>query len=118
MLGVLLPLLKVNQSTPRALVHGPLQYGAMDILNHSALHDQWGLHYFMQSLCWDIIIYNDLITTLDAYQLASSFVTQVMMIPEIGIEYLSFGWVPHLRKCLSVLDGTISIKKAWTPKLQ
>jgi len=28
-------------------VHGPLQYGGMDILNHSALHDQWGLHYFM-----------------------------------------------------------------------
>ena len=117
MLSIFLPLLKVNQSTPRALVHRPLQYGGMGVLKHSALRDQWGIQYFMQTLRWDDIVSNDLITTLDAYQLASSFVTQVMMIPEIGIEYLSFGWVPHLRKCLSVLDGRISIKKAWAPTL-
>ena len=30
------------------------------------------------------------------------------MIPEIQIEYLSDGWVPHLRERLSVLDGIIS----------
>ncbi|KAL7536722.1 hypothetical protein ACHAWF_007008 [Thalassiosira exigua] len=68
---VFLPLLKVNRKMPRAVVHGPLQYGGMNILKHSALQDQWGLHYFVQSLRWDKIVANDILTVLDAYQQVS-----------------------------------------------
>ena len=49
-LGVSLPLMKINLSTPRALVYGPLQYSRMDIVNHSILRDQvqdqWAYYYF------------------------------------------------------------------------
>ena len=110
---VFLPLMKINHRTPRALVHGPLQYGGMDIVKHSALQDQWGLYYFVQTLRWDDIIAND------AYQLASGFVSCVMMIPTIQIMYFGAGcWILHLRARLSALDGSMSIEKAWAPHLQ
>ena len=56
--------------------------------------------------------------SLDAYQLASGFVSCVMLIPTIQITYLSAGWIPHLRMRLSALDGCLSIEKAWVLHLQ
>ena len=70
-------------------MHGPLQYGGIYILKHSALQDQRGFHYLIQSMRWGEIIANDIITAFDAYQLASGFVTNVTMIPQIN--YLNFG---------------------------
>ena len=90
----------------------------MDILKHSALQAQWGLHYMVQSLRWDDILVNDIITTLDAHQLASGFVANIMMIPQIQINYLNVGWLPHLRAILTVLGEWISIENAWSPCLQ
>ena len=45
-LKTFLPLMVINRSTPRALVHGPIQYGGMDIMKHEALQDEWGMHFF------------------------------------------------------------------------
>ena len=86
----------------------------MDNVKHSALQDQWGLYYFVQT---DITV-NDIITVLDAYKLASGFVSCVMLIPTIQSTYLGAGWIPHLRARLAALDGHMSIEKAWTPHLQ
>ena len=61
---------------------------------------------------------NNRITTLDAYQLASDFVSQVMITPAIEIQYLSTGWIPHLRRRLSALDSRLAIEEAWSPELQ
>ena len=44
-----LPIMKINRSTPRALVHGPLQYGGMDIPRHQSLQDEWGGAAFLCS---------------------------------------------------------------------
>ena len=103
---------------PRTIVHGPLQYGGMNILKHSALQDQWGLHYFVQSLRWDKIVANDILTVLDAYQQVSGFVSPVFEAVEQDIDYLANGWIPHLRTGLRRLKGRISIEQAWQPKLQ
>ena len=117
-LGTFLPLLIVNRSTPRAVVHGPTQYGGMNIVKHMALQDQWGLHYFVQSLCWDDIIANDIITVLDAYQLVSGFVTPVLETPDVKLDYVGVGWINHIRHRLRAIDGSLVVEKAWQPKLQ
>jgi hypothetical protein len=117
-LGAFLGPLKINRSTPRALVHGPIQLGGMVIVKQQALQDQWGLHHFVQTLRWDKIPAQDLITVLNAFQLASGFVTPVLESPDIPIDYLGIGWIPHIRSRLSALQGSLSVEKAWRPRLQ
>ena len=99
------------------MVHGPLQYGGMNIDSHSSLQDQWGLHYLVQTLRWDNITANNVITTLDVFQLVSGFVTPVLSSPAIEIDYVRIGWLPHVRNKLRALDGQLEIEKAWSPSL-
>jgi len=113
-----LPLMNINRSTPRALVHGPLQFGGMNILQHQVLQDQWNLQYFIQSLRWDKIIAQDIIIVLDAFQLVSGFVSPVLSCPGIDIDYLSHGLIPHIRQRLKMLEGEIAVEDAWHPYLQ
>ena len=86
-----LPLLTVNRSTPRAIVHGTLQYGGMTLLKSLTLQDQWGLHYFIQTIRWNQITAQDVLTALDAFQLASGFAAPVMESPELVIDYIADG---------------------------
>ena len=117
-LHTFLPLLKINRNTPRAVVHGPLQYGGMNIDSHSSLQVQWGLHYQVQTLRWDSVTANDVLTTLDAFHLISGFVTPVLSSPAIKIDYVGIGWLPHVRNRLRALDGQLEIEKAWSLSLQ
>ncbi|KAL7532798.1 hypothetical protein ACHAXR_004901 [Thalassiosira sp. AJA248-18] len=96
--GAFLPLLVINRSTPRAVVHGPIQYGCMNIFKHCALQDEWGLHFLIQTLQWDKITANDVVTVLDSYQLATGFVEAVLFNPGN--------------------PNPVSIEDAWQPKLQ
>jgi hypothetical protein len=117
-LQTFLPLLVINRSMPRAVVHGPIQYGGINLVKHSSLQDQWGLHYFIQCLRWDDITARDIITVLDAFQLVSGFVTPVLSSPAIPIDYGGRGLIPQVRDRLRALDGRIEVEKAWQPCLQ
>ena len=117
-LGAFLGPLKINRHTPRAVVHGPLQLGGMGIVKQSSLQDQWGLHHLVQTLRWDKTPAQDLIAVLDAFQVASGFVTPVLMSPDIVIDYVGKGWILHIRERLSALNGRLAIEKAWRPYLQ
>jgi len=77
----------------------------MNILKHSALRDQWELHCFVQTLRWDSLTSTDIMATLNTYQTASGFVASVMEVPEIPIDYLYNGWIPHLRRRLNARHG-------------
>ena len=79
---------------PRAVVHGPLQYGGMNIVKHSALQDEWGLQYFFQSLQCDKTNATNILVILDAYQLFSGFVCHVLESPDISINYVDRGCIP------------------------
>jgi len=87
-------------------------------VGYTVLQDQLGLYYSVQTLCWDDIIANDIITVIEASQLASGFVTCVILIPMIQITYLSASWIPHIRAKLVALDGCMLIEKTWAPYLQ
>ena len=59
-----------------------------------------------------------LLSTLDAFQLVSGFVTPVLSSPAIEIDYVGIGWLPHIRNRLRALDGQLEVEKAWSPSLQ
>ena len=75
-----LPLLIINRNMPRAVVHGPLELGGMNLpTNHLALQDQWNIHFVNQTLQWDKITAKYVLTVLNAYQLCSGFVSHVLV---------------------------------------
>ena len=117
-LRVFLPLLKINRSSPRTMVHGPIQFGGMSMLKHSALQDEWGIHNAVMTLRWDDITARDMLTVIDAYQLVSGFITPVLRSPAIPIDYVGQGLIAHLRDRLRALDGQLAVEKAWQPSLQ
>ena len=88
-LQTFLPLMTINRNIPHAVVHGPLQYGGMDVIRHSALQDEWGLHYFVQSLWWKKTTATDILVVLDAYQLVSEFACHVLESPDVPINYVN-----------------------------
>ena len=113
-----LTLMKINRGTPRAMVHGPIQYGGMAIAKHSARQDKWGIDFMLMTLRWDKTTANDIITVLDAFQLISGFTVNVLMSPTQIIDYGEVGWIAHIRDRLRALRGQISVEKAWNPELQ
>ena len=86
-----LPLLVVNRSSPRAMVHGPIQYGGMGIQKHSAGQDKWGIHYMLQTLRWNKEPAQHVLAVLNTFQQASGFVSKVLTCPEIPIDYVGKG---------------------------
>ena len=86
-------LLKINKSMPRVVVHGSIHLGETSITKFEALQDERGVHYFIQTLRWDQITANGVITTLNAYQLNSVFVTPVLETPNLPIDYLPVGLI-------------------------
>ena len=113
-----LPLLVVNRSSPRAMVHGPIQYGGMGIQKHSAGQDKWGIHYMLQTLRWNKEPAQHVLAVLNTFQQASGFVSKVLSCPEIPIDYVGKGWVRHTRDRLRILKGRLEVEDAWAPKSQ
>jgi hypothetical protein len=67
---------------------------------------------------WDEIVANDILVVTDAFQIASGFESPVLENTMTPIEYVCNGWIPHLRKMLRKIEGSIWIEKAWSPKRQ
>ena len=118
-LDTFLPLLLIDRSIPQTLVHGPLQFGGVKVVKQFSLsQDQWGFHYFIQSLRQDKTTAKAIHTVLNALQLVSGFTNHAFESPDIPITYLPPGWLPHIRDRLRVLGGSIQIEDASKPHLQ
>ena len=83
-----------------------------------ALQDQWNFHFIIQTLRWNKTTANDFLTTLNAYQLRTGFVTHVFLSTTQNLKYAGIGLIPHLRERLKALKGELHIERAWTPQLQ
>ena len=55
---------------------------------------------------------------IDAYQLVPGFVYHILESHGIPIDYVSYGWTPHIRHCLAKQSCRMSIEKDWIPLLQ
>ena len=114
-----LPLLIINRNMPRAVVHGPLELGGINLpTKHLALQDQWNIHFVIQTLRWDKITAKDILTAFNAYQICSGFVSHVLICTELIIDYVGNGFINHLRSRLRDLKGKLHVEKAWRPKKQ
>ena len=123
-----LPLLTVNRRMPRAVVHGPVELGGMNLpMNHLAMQDQWNIHYMIQTVRWNGITARDLLTVLNAYQLCSGFVSHVLINTEpnldyvvpttrLKLKYINGGLIHHVRNRLQAIKGELHFERAWAPK--
>ena len=55
---------------------------------------------------------------VDAYQLASGFVTPVLESPGLPIHHVGTGLIDHIRNRLRTLGGIIKLEDNWCPSLQ
>ena len=116
--NVILPKLKINRHTPRAMVYAPVDFGGMDIPSIATIQDQKGISHFVRHLQWGREISKDTRIVLSQVQLESGLVEPIMEQPSLELTYLEHGHIAHLRERLRVLGGGVWIDDTWTPQLQ
>ena len=82
---VFLPRLRFNRNYPLPLVHGPLEFGGMELPDTHTLQDQVQLKYLIKQLRWDKAVANYFLVALDAVQLCSGLTTPVFENTEYDI---------------------------------
>lgn len=115
---VFLPRLRLNRNYPLPLVHGPLDFGGMELPDTHTLQDQVQLKYLVKQLRWDKTVANYFLVALDSVQLCSGLTTPLLESTEYNISYLSPSYIIDLRARLHMMGATLWIEKAWTPALQ
>jgi hypothetical protein len=114
-----LPKLHIHSKMKRAVVWGPRSLGGLGLnTDIYSLQCQCAVSYLIRTMRWDEIVANDILVVTDAFQIASGFESPVLENTMTPIEYVCNGWIPHLRKMLRKIEGSIWIEKAWSPKRQ
>jgi hypothetical protein len=67
---------------------------------------------------WNKTVANDILVTLDAFQIVSGFGTPALEDTTTPIDYAGQGWIPHLRTMLRKINGGVWLEKAWRPSKQ
>jgi hypothetical protein len=114
-----LPLLHIHRKMKRLVVWGPKGLGGLGLNTDIwSLQAQCAAQYLIRTIRWDGIVAQDFITTLNAYQMVSGFVSPVLENCKIPIEYAGKGWIPNLREMFKDIDAGIWIENAWAPEKQ
>ena len=72
------------------------------------LQDQIQLDFLLKQLCWDRMVANDFLVTLDSIQLCSGFIDPILDLVETNINYLN----------LAEMGAYLWIEQAWKSHLQ
>lgn len=113
-----LPGLRLNRHYPSAVLYGPIDYGGMAFLELYTLQDQVQLDYLLKQLCWDRMVLNDFLVTLDSVQLCLGFLTSLLVSPSIRVDFLDNIYIIDLQCRLAKMGVSLWIKQAWAPCLQ
>jgi hypothetical protein len=114
-----LPILHVHRRMKREVVWGPVSMGGLGLnTNIYSLQCQCAAMYLVRTIRWDKAVAQDIITTLNAFQRASGFLTPVLEDTSIPIKYLGRGWIPNLREMMREIGAGVWIEKIWRPKKQ
>jgi hypothetical protein len=113
-----LPPMRLNRNTPRAIIHGPLRYGGLELADTRTRQTQLHVKDMIKYLRWDQTVGGDILTALDNLQLASGFVTPILQATDKNIDYIDQGWILDLRKRLNEIGASMWIEQAWQPPLQ
>jgi hypothetical protein len=103
----------------RTTVWGPRGLGGLE-LNTSIynVQAQCALTYLLRSLRWNQTVANDILSTLNAAQLASGFGQNLLENPSPHINFLGKGWILNLREMLQLYQASVWIERAWRPQRQ
>ncbi len=114
----IIPHLRLNRHFPTAVLYGPLEFGGLEIPEMYTLQDQVQLHYLLKQLRWDRTVANDLLVTLDNFQLVSGLISPLLEYPSPPVDYVELGFLQSIRGRLREMGASLWIEKAWTPALQ
>jgi len=114
----ILPRLRINRNTPRAIIYGPRAYGGLEMPDIYTRQTQHHIKYMIKQLRWNSTLANDILTALDNIQLASGFTSPILENTESPMDYIDNGWIIDLRERLNEIGGQLWIEDAWQPKLQ
>ncbi len=114
----IIPRLRLNRHFPTAVLYGPLEFGGLEIPEMYTLQDQVQLHYLLKQLRWDRTVANDLLVTLDNFQLVSGLISPLLEYPSPPVDYVELGLLQSIRGRLREMGASLWIEKAWTPALQ
>jgi hypothetical protein len=114
-----LPILHLHRKMSRTVIWGPKGLGGLELnTNFYNVQAQCALTYIVRALRWDKTVSEDVITTLNALQLASGFEHSLLEMTSPRIKYLGPGWLLNLREMLDLFQAGIWVEKAWRPKKQ
>jgi hypothetical protein len=71
--------------------------------------------YIIRALRWVGIISNDIIATLNAFQLVSGWESPLLEDMSVTLKYLPQGWLPHVREMLRAFGSLLWVENAWRP---
>ena len=112
--GTFLQLMHIHSKTPRALVWGPQDLGGLGLnTDVYCLQAQCAIGYLVRSLRWNKTVASDIITALNACQLASGFESPLLEDTKPHLRFISNGWIPHLRGMLEYFGIKIWVEDAW-----
>ena len=60
----------------------------------------------------------NILVIFDDYQLVSGFVCHVLESPDIPINYIDQGWIPHICRQLATMGGSMAVKHVLIPSPQ
>lgn len=116
-LRAFLPAMGYEPTFPRAIVHGPRNFGGLNI-GHLYTEMQVAkvgalvAHIQAQSGLGDIMLKN-----INWLQLHSGLLHPVLQYPQ-PIQYIPFNWFLHLKEFLYSIRGTLIIPGQWVPQLE
>jgi hypothetical protein len=114
-----LPLLHIHRQMPRAVVWGPKSLGGLGLnTNVYNLQAQCAIGYMIRAIRWNGIVANDIIATLNAYQLVSGWESPLLEDTSVTLKYLPQGWLPHVREMLRAFGSLLWVENAWRPHKQ
>jgi hypothetical protein len=117
--GTFLPLLHIHRRMKREVVWGPLNMGGLGLnTDIYSLQCQCAVSYLMRTMRWDGVVATDIRTALNAFQLASGFLSPVLEHTATPIKYVGKGWIPNLREMLNAINAGLWIEQIWRPQKQ
>ena len=80
--------MRLNRNMPLAVIYGPEEYGGMEFPDLYAMQDQTQIPYLLQQLRWNKEVANDILTTLETIQIQSGFVSHILKLITLPINYV------------------------------
>ncbi|KAL7545458.1 hypothetical protein ACHAWF_008807 [Thalassiosira exigua] len=107
-----LPMMKLNCTTPNAMVFGPIEMGGMELPEAEALQAQCRLSYIVRCLRHDTTVAKDFLTTLDWVQHRSGWIRPILEHVQGRLDYVGRGHMVFIRNCLRDMDASLWIEHA------